>query len=66
MKKIIIPFLAIIASCAGMGYVDASENEVYFTNMNGVKLTEKEYNNLLRGFSHDTINTMDEEMINGI
>jgi hypothetical protein len=35
----------------------------YFTNMNGVELTKEQYNNLLKGFSHDTINTMSEEMI---
>lgn len=35
----------------------------YFTNMNGVELTEEQYNNLLKGFSYDTINTMSEEMI---
>jgi hypothetical protein len=31
--------------------------------MNGVELTKEQYNNLLKGFSHDTINTMSEEMI---
>lgn len=32
--------------------------------MNGVELTEQQYNNLLEGFSPDTINTMSAEMIN--
>lgn len=66
MKKITLIIMIISAFYLGINCVSASENEVYFTNMKGVELTEAEYNNLLKGFSHDTINTMDAEMINDI
>ena len=43
--------------------VHATDKEVYFVNMNGVELTKEQYDNLLKGFSYDTINTMSAEMI---
>lgn len=64
MKKLSLILCAIALMFVSALSVKALENEkIYFTNMNGVKLTEKQYNNLRKGFSHDTINTMSENMI---
>ena len=52
----------IFTMCISPVYALGNETP-YFTNMNGVELTKEQYNNLLKGFSHDTINTMSEEMI---
>lgn len=38
------------------------KEEIFYTNLNGVELTKKQYNNLLRGFDEDTIATMEIEM----
>ncbi len=64
MKKRNLFILMTLLAVFGISKVSAKE--VFFTNMNGVELTEEEYNNLLKGFSPDTINTMDKEMIDGI
>lgn len=65
MKKLSLLLCVISLMLFGSISVNAQENkDVFFVNMNGVELTETQYNNLLKGFSHDTINTMSEEMIN--
>ena len=46
--------------------LEAKKSSVFFTNMNGVELTEQQYKNLSKGFDHDTINTMSQEMIDGM
>lgn len=39
-----------------------ASNDVYYTNLNGIEMTEREYNNLLNlGFSEKQISTLDEE-----
>ena len=43
--------------------VSTMEDTTYFTNMNGVKLSEEQYTNLLRAFDHDTINTLEQSTI---
>lgn len=69
MKKIIILaiFLLIFSNYNLLSTVNASEQErAFFINMNNVKLTKTQYNNLRKNFSHDTINTMTIEMIDPI
>lgn len=67
MKKLALFLCGISLFAFGTFSVNALEkNDVYFTNMNGVELTETQYNNLLKGFSHDTINTMSAEMIDDL
>lgn len=65
MKKIILPITVAFLMLLTFSFqsVSAEEEPIYFKNMNGVELTETQYNNLRRGFSHDTINTMSQEMI---
>lgn len=65
MKKVLLLLCAISLILFNSISINARENkDIYFVNMNDVELTEVQYNNLLKGFSHDTINTMSEEMIN--
>lgn len=65
MKRLTAIIIIIITFPTLIIPVESLEKEnVFFINMNGVELTEEEYNNLLKGFNHDTINTMTEEMIN--
>ncbi len=65
MKKVSLLLCAISLILFSSISINARENkDIYFVNMNDVELTEVQYNNLLKGFSHDTINTMSEEMIN--
>ena len=65
MKKVSLLLCAISLILFSSISINARENkDIYFVNMNDVELTEVQYNNLLNGFSHDTINTMSEEMIN--
>ena len=64
MKRISLLLCALSIMLLGSLNVNAQElKKAYFVNMNGVELTEAQYNNLLKGFSHDTINTMSKEMI---
>ncbi len=64
MKKITILLCTIFMMLLNITSVNALEqDDIYFVTMNGVELTEIQYNNLRKGFSHDTINTMSKEMI---
>lgn len=64
MKKTLLIVLTAILLLSFTSVRAESNKKIYFTNMNGVELTEQQYNNLLEGFSPDTINTMSAEMIN--
>jgi hypothetical protein len=67
MKKLgfLTSLMMIFSMCISPVY--ALENETpYFTNMNGVELTKTQYDNLLKGFGEDTINTMTQTMINSL
>lgn len=64
MKKLVLFICTISVSIFIFSMpVHATDKEVYFVNMNGVELTKEQYDNLLKGFSYDTINTMSAEMI---
>lgn len=65
MKKInvLITIVFFMLIAISIKSVNAEEEPIFLTNMNGVELTENQYNNLRKGFSHDTINTMSQEMI---
>ena len=66
MKKIMFIALTLLALLINLKTLNALEEEIYFTNLNGVQLTKTEYDNLRKGFDESTINTMSEEMINNI
>lgn len=62
--KIKILYFGLALFILGTMQVNALEKEeYYFTNTNGVYLTEEQYNNLSETFSFDTINSMSFEMI---
>lgn len=65
LKTKILAFglLALTFGFFGTTHVFAKEKPFY-TNMNGVKLTETQYNNLAKAFSNDTIATLTQNMAN--
>ena len=63
MKKIFIALFLLTLTFSTVE-VSAKGQDVYYTNLNGVELTEEQYKNLSKVFSEDTIATMTEESIN--
>lgn len=63
MKRSLIILLIIIGMIVPVKTY-ARENDIYFTTLNGAKLSEKQYNNLSRVFDEDNIYTMDNSTIN--
>lgn len=65
MKKLLISTLIILLfSPLSVLAKTNDKSDIYYTNMNGVQLTEVQYNNLARAFSDDTIYTMSATQIN--
>ena len=48
------------------GIVLAQENDGYFVTLDGINLSEKQYNNLIKVFDEDTIATMDKKLLNSL
>lgn len=63
IKKIAI--ILLIATMFFPNTIFAKENnQTYYTNMNGVELTEKQYSNLSKVFDENTIATLTEQQVN--
>lgn len=64
MKKKILLSAAITLCCIpSLVFASSNENDVYIKTMTGVELTKKQYDNLSKGFEHNTIITMAPELI---
>lgn len=64
-RKIIIFIFIFIFVFSSFISVSAKENEnekTFYTNVNGVQFTKKQYDNLIRVFNEDTIATFTQEM----
>lgn len=62
-NKIIIIILLLFLSFASPMITSAKEN-IYYTNLQGVELTETQYNHLKNFFDEDTIATLNQKTIN--
>ncbi|MCI7083404.1 MAG: hypothetical protein MR938_01655 [Tenericutes bacterium] len=63
MKKILMISILIFIGIT----VNAKENEqIFLTNINGAEMTKTQYNNLLKGFTHDTIITLPKDTIDSL
>ncbi|MGN0270258.1 MAG: hypothetical protein ACI4CX_06135 [Candidatus Weimeria sp.] len=68
MNKCKVSFITVMITVifSLINVIPAYADDAYYTNMNGVVLTESEYHNLSRVFNEDTIATMDSDMINSL
>lgn len=65
MKKSLKLIFAIAIFTLGANQIFAQE-EIYLKTLNGVELTKEQYNNLIKSFDHNTIITMNAEMLEEI
>lgn len=65
MKKLLKLIFAIAIFTLGANQIFAQE-EIYLKTLNGVELTKEQYNNLIKSFDHNTIITMNAEMLEEI
>ena len=65
MKKLLKLIFAIAIFTLGANQIFAQE-EIYLRTLNGVELTKEQYNNLIKSFDHNTIITMNAEMLEEI
>lgn len=63
MKKIKIAVISLMVMTLFVPTVASAKESVYYTNLNGVEMTEKEYNNLRKIYTEDTIATLEKAAV---
>lgn len=63
MKKIKITVILLMVTTLFVPTVASAKESVYYTNLNDIEMTEKEYNNLRKIYTEDTIATLEKTAI---
>lgn len=62
-EKSIIMFLVVVALIFPSSIFAKENSQIFYTNMNGVELTEEQYLNLSKVFDENTIATLTQQQI---